>query len=480
MERVGHGHALPDDGVHDERGVALQERHQALEATNHVTLVLGHQQGEPSQVPVVEPACPNLLQGVLQPVQQPARVELDAGEVALDGAGQVAPEPGDAAELQPMAGLVEREPQPEVALREREPPFDADDVRRDEVDQAVVVRRGEGVVLSEDAPAEVAEQGADLSSQDVAPDDARRTVSPVVEELVGERLHHPFEPSQVRAEPVSPSLHPWPRWVDAGLETGELPDDRLGLRNDLLEVLRQRRPVLGREDDAPGGDLAADRTGGAPVDQPVGGEGHRAILHEARIRGGSPGAGSALGLLAGGHDRRGSGASLGHSPVDALVELLLEHSVERLLVEFPAPVGGPGLLLRRLGSGRGGLGSGSGAAGLLGRLRGRPLFRRLGLGLPHRVGLDRWLAFGRGRRRRARCRGGRRGSGGGRAFGHRRRRGAPRGRPGSGCGWRGRRRGRRDLTGGLRLAREERWPRSGGDGAWRLLAAEELRRETEI
>src|SRR5207245_1746002 len=110
----------------------------------------------------------------------------------------------------------------------------------------------------------------------------------------------------------------------------------------------------------------------------------------------------ALRFLAGRDDRCGASPPFGNSPVDALVQLLLEHAVEGLLVEGS---GGPVRGRRR--SRRGGRWCRlSRSADLLRGLRGRPGLGGSSFGGAYRIGLHGWLTARPGRRRGAGRRGG--------------------------------------------------------------------------
>src|SRR6185312_13810112 len=108
-------------------------------------------------------------------------------EIAVDEGRQMAAKPRTAPELHAVRDLVEREPEMEVVRRQLETALDLRDVRAHEIEQAVIVRRQEHVVLPEHLLGDVPEQDADLRAERLAPE-LRRGKLLVVQRTLRERL----------------------------------------------------------------------------------------------------------------------------------------------------------------------------------------------------------------------------------------------------------------------------------------------------
>ena len=118
--------------------------------------------------------------------------------VVSRSAAEVTAEPRRRPELHPVGHLVDRDPETEVARRQTVPLLDLQQVRSDEVQQALVVGRQERVVLAQDAPRDVAEERTRLRAERLPPE---RAVAGALREdaaengVIGASIEdvHPFE-----------------------------------------------------------------------------------------------------------------------------------------------------------------------------------------------------------------------------------------------------------------------------------------------
>ena len=161
--------------------------------------------------------------------------------------------------------------------------FHVDDVRPDEVDQAVVIGRQEDVELSEDAARHVAEQGTDLRADGLARDD--RAVALALEQALRERFHEALQRRDVLPDPIAAAHHPGARSESRDRHPGELGDQTLGVGDVERQVLAQPRAIL-RDDLRPGaGHAPADLDRGVPVRQARGVRAHGPVDVGERFHG---------------------------------------------------------------------------------------------------------------------------------------------------------------------------------------------------
>jgi hypothetical protein len=195
-------------------------------------------------------------------------------EVCVDQAGQVAAEPRSPAELHAVCHLVQRNPKPELVTVEAEALLDLGQVRPDEVQEPVVVRRKEHVVLPEHAPGHVAEQDADLDAERLA---TKLRAVPVGKQPNRDRFQEPLHAREVRGDPLAARHDPRPCAEPPGCDAGELGDEILGLGNDAREILPHARPIEGGDLGSRPAHGLANLRGHTPVHQPPGLGSHRPI-----------------------------------------------------------------------------------------------------------------------------------------------------------------------------------------------------------
>jgi hypothetical protein len=234
------GDVLGPDLVHHVGGVSLQEGHHRLRAVEDRPLLRGQQ---PEEAPRARSRL-RLLDGALQLVHELVRIERHGPEVLVDHAPQERAEPGGGRELHPVRHLVDRDPQPEVRGGERVPALRLDQVRADEVDQPLVVRREEHVVLAQDAPRHVAEDRARLGPHRLACDRGSRRAA--LQQPLRERLHQPLETTDVLSDPIAAAHRPGARAEPRDVEIGERGHELLRAEHVSGEILPHPRPILGR------------------------------------------------------------------------------------------------------------------------------------------------------------------------------------------------------------------------------------------
>ena len=155
---------------------------------------------------------PKLVGGPDERADDLARIGVDAAEHPLHEREEVVVHPRDAEELRPVRDLVDRDPEPEVAVAEREPLLERQDVGTDvvhrvavgpAVDTVVVVVIGdENVVLTEDTLGEPAEQHAELRRVDGPPDGCERAARHALPDAARERAEQPAHRPDVGFDPV--------------------------------------------------------------------------------------------------------------------------------------------------------------------------------------------------------------------------------------------------------------------------------------
>ena len=256
----------------------LQQRHEGLHAPDHVALIGRHQHEDPSESPVLGAPVPDFLHRASQAVDEPTGVELHGVEVGIHQPLEVASQPRCPPELNAMRDLVQRDPHPELSGGEAELLLDARHIRPDEVDQSVVIRRKEHVVLAEDAVSQIAEEPSKLRAQHGPPDRGSRTVGPAGEHLRRDRLEDPLETPQVRLKPLVAAHDPCPRPIGAGGKSGELLHESFGFRDDLGEILRKGGPLHRRHGTSRARHPPAHQRRRAPIHELLRSESHGSIL----------------------------------------------------------------------------------------------------------------------------------------------------------------------------------------------------------
>ncbi len=161
------------DAVHDRFGVAFEEGHERLDLRDGLALLgAGHGLHDVGAALVVAGAAGGLVAGGVQGPAHGAAELRGRGLVGLGGVEEGADEvvevvahPRHRGELHEVGGLVDGDPQPELAGGQAQAPLDLDDVGGDEQEAPGV--GGEGLELAEDARGQEREDGSGLDAGDL-------------------------------------------------------------------------------------------------------------------------------------------------------------------------------------------------------------------------------------------------------------------------------------------------------------------------
>ena len=150
--------------------MALEQTHHAADALERFTLLGGREQTHDTAVGHRVFAGPLLFAHGMEGVDQPFGIGLDVFEQLIDEGQEVLAQPRDAGELRSVRGLVQREPQPELAWRKSVAAFHRGHVGADVVHDVLKVRifffDHEKVVLTEHPRRHPTEHHAQLDATD--------------------------------------------------------------------------------------------------------------------------------------------------------------------------------------------------------------------------------------------------------------------------------------------------------------------------
>ena len=160
-------HDLGPDAVHDDVGVALEQRHHGGDLVDDRPLRRGLHEVDDRQLLALADR-PRRCGGPprARPAPSDAVVEVGGRDEPADEAEQVVAQPRHGRELHAVGLLVQAHPQPEVARRDAQQPLDLDDVRRDQQQPALrpVGPGPERVELPEHLRRQIAQQHAHLGT----------------------------------------------------------------------------------------------------------------------------------------------------------------------------------------------------------------------------------------------------------------------------------------------------------------------------
>ena len=186
--------------------MALQQRHHGLHLPERLSLLRRHQKEQHTET--MRPATGRLLPSSPDRLDQLPAVEFDGCQVPVDHAPEVGPKPRHSAELDPVSDFVQAQPQPELARIEPVSHFQFGDVRSDEVQEILALRRHEEVVLTEHFPTHVPEKAADLRGKRLPPHGGECSVAGSLGKSLREGRQNAFEPLKVQPDPSRAGHHP--------------------------------------------------------------------------------------------------------------------------------------------------------------------------------------------------------------------------------------------------------------------------------
>ena len=258
---------LRPDLVHDDVGVALQQRHDGRDLGQLGPLLGGGDDVDEPGAAAAE-GLRKLRRQAGQRVLQRLRVGHEVGGQGADALDEVVAQPRHGSELHAMGLLVHAHPEPEVRGVDTELPLDLHEVGRDEHEPGRAL--GREVVLAQHLPGHEREQRTGLTAGDLAADGAGGGTGGAllgVRDLPEHRVHEGGHRVGVERDPGGPVDDDRRGCVTRCVEAGRVGDGLLGAAGRGPDVGHDLGGLTGR-DLRPGRyQPPAGRLGELPVDE---------------------------------------------------------------------------------------------------------------------------------------------------------------------------------------------------------------------